>query len=104
MENKTKAQTYIGFSIRNGKSKIGTGAVETLKRANLMIVCCTASENTVKQAKKLARKLNAKLIATLRPLEEYTFKPNGKVMAICDKDLANAILDHSEKEFVEVGE
>lgn len=104
MENKTKAQTYIGFSIRNGKSKIGTGAVETLKRANLMILCCTASENTVKQAKKLARKLNAKLIMTTTPLEEYTFKPNGKVMAICDKDLAKAILDHSEKEFVEVGE
>ena len=105
MENKTKPKTYIGFSIKSGKSKIGTNAVATLKTAELMIVCKTASENTVKESKKLARRLDCKLLMTKETsLEDYTFKPNAKVMAICDKSLAKAILEHSEKEFVEVGE
>lgn len=105
MDNKSKAQTYIGFSIRNGKSKIGTGAVQTLKNAGLVIVCKSASENTVKEARKLSRKFKCPLIKTTEKLlEDYTFKANSKVMAICDKDLVKAILSAKENEFVEVGD
>lgn len=100
MENKTKAETYIGFAIKSGKSKIGLNAVETLKRANLMIVCSSASENSKKQADKQARKFNCPIIESIIPLEKLTHRENAKVMAIADKSLSQAILDNMEKDFI----
>jgi len=105
LEIKTKAETFIGFAIRSGKCKIGAGAIETLRKADLIIVCKTASENSIKNAKKLARRLNAKLIkTTIKPLCEMTYKQNSKIMAICDRSLSNAILENGKQEFEEVGE
>ncbi len=101
MEIKSKAETFIGFAMRTGKYRIGVNAVATLKRCALMIICSSASDNTQKQAEKLAKKFGCPLIATKeKKLEEITHKENGKVMAIVDKGLSKAILDNSEKEFI----
>ena len=54
MEN-NKAYTFIGFAMRTMKYKVGMNACQTLKKANLVIVCKSASENTVKEAVKLAK-------------------------------------------------
>ena len=101
MENKAKAETFIGFAMRTGKFKIGTNAVQTLKHAYLVIVCKTASENTKKESEKLARKFHAQLLETVdRPLSEYVHRENAKVMAIVDKSLSKAILSNLEEDFV----
>ncbi len=101
MENKSKAQTFIGFAMRTGRFKIGVNAVYTLKKANLIIVCKTASENTKKESEKLAKRLSAPLIETAKfSLSELTFRENAKVMAITDKDLAKAIMDNLDLEFI----
>ena len=101
MENKSKVETFIGFCIRAKKCKIGTNAVATYKKADLVIACCTASENTKKEAQKFAVKFNCPLLITReRKLEEFTHKENAKVMAIADASLAKAILDNSEKDFI----
>ncbi|MBR2498940.1 MAG: hypothetical protein IKB67_04445 [Clostridia bacterium] len=100
MENKTKAQTFVGFAIRARKCKIGTNAVATLKKANLVIVCHTASENTKAEADKLAKKFNCPIVETVSVrLEEITHKENAKVMAIADRQLSLAILNNSENDF-----
>ena len=54
MEQKSKAETFVGFAIRSGKYRIGTNAAQTLKHAALIIVCGTAAENTKKEADKLS--------------------------------------------------
>ena len=59
---KSKAFTFIGFAIRARKVKMGVNAVKTLKKAVLLILCHTASENTLKEAVSLSNKLNAKLL------------------------------------------
>lgn len=101
MENKTKAETFIGFAIRAKKFRIGANAVQTLKSANLIIACFSASENTKKQAEKIAGNFKCPLLITKeKSLEDITFKENAKVMAITDKALAKAILDNSEKDFI----
>ena len=101
MENKTKAQTFIGFAIRSNKYRIGMNAVQTLKKINLLIVCCSASENTKQEAKKVASKYHCKLLTTKEvKLEEITHKENSKVMAVIDSALAKAILDNCENEFI----
>ncbi len=101
METKSKAQTFVGFAVRARKCKIGTNAAYTYKRADLVIVCRSASENTKLEALKLARKFNCPLLETVSlTLEELTHKENAKVMAVADKALAKAILDNSEKDFI----
>ena len=100
MENKTKAETFIGFALRTGKYKIGVNAVNTLKRANLIIVCKSASENTKKDAEKLAKRFHCPQIETVNfTLEQLTYRENDKVMAVADKSLAKAILDNLENDF-----
>ena len=104
MEKKTKFETLIGFAIKSGKTKIGAGAVETLRRAELIIVCKSASENSISKAKKLARKLGARLyVTTVKPLEEITYKINSKIMAITDVQFAKSIIDVANQELDEVG-
>ena len=94
---KSKLETYIGFSMRARKCKLGVNAIATLKKAHLLILCKTASENTKKDAVKLAKKLNAKLIITVNnPLSDYTHIENGKLIAILDYSLAGAILEQGE--------
>jgi ribosomal protein L30E len=101
LENKSKAETFIGFAIRTGKFRIGTNAVQTLKRAYLMIVCSTASQNTKEQAEKIAKKFHCQLIETASTtLEQLTHRENAKVMAIADKNLSVAILENMEKDFI----
>jgi ribosomal protein L30E len=101
LENKSKAETFIGFAIRTGKFRIGTNAVQTLKRAYLMIVCSSASQNTKEQAEKIAKKFHCQLIETVSTtLEQLTHRENAKVMAIADKNLSVAILENMEKDFI----
>ena len=101
MENKTKAETFIGFAMRTGNFRIGANAVMTLKRAYLMLVCKDASDNTKKQAEKIARKFGCPLIEHKdKTLEEITHRDNARVMAIADKQLSAAILSNSEKDFI----
>ena len=102
METKSKAETYVGFAVRTGKFRIGGNAVQTLKRAYLMIVCKTASGNSKEQAEKIAKKFGCPLLETTeKTLEQLTHRENAKIMAIADKQLSAAILDNSEKDFVQ---
>ena len=101
MENKTKAETFIGFAIRARKSRIGVNASLTLKKANLVIVCSSASENTKKDADKLAKRFNCPVLETKsKMLEELTHRENAKVMSVCDEKLAEAIINNSEEDFI----
>ena len=101
METKSKAETFIGFAIRTGKFRIGLNACATLKKASLMIVCNSASENTVKDAVKLAKKFGCPIITPVqKKLEDITYRENAKVMAIADKDLSKAIIDNSKNDFI----
>lgn len=98
---KSKGETYIGFCVRARKCKIGMNAVKTLKKAELLVVSNTASENTVSEGKKTARKLGCKMVITKeKPLEEMLHKENAKVMAITDKELAKAVYGQ-DKDFIE---
>lgn len=101
MDNKGKAETFIGFAMRTGKFRIGANASATLKKAFLIIVCNSASENTKKDADKLAKKFGCPIIQTKeKTLEEITHRENAKVMAIADKSLSLAIFSNSENDFI----
>ncbi len=99
---KSKIFTFIGFAIKARKAKLGVNAIKTLKRAELLVVCHSASENTKKEAVSLARKLNAKLY-TLNEvkLEDIVFKSECKLLAICDKSLSDAVINSNDSRLTE---
>lgn len=99
---RSKAETFIGFSIRAGKFKCGANAAATLKKANLLILCGTASENAVKECEKLARKFRCKIVLSKnKTVEELTGKAHCKIMAITDESLSKAILGNLSEDFTE---
>ena len=101
MENKSRAETFIGFAIKTGRCRIGLNAVETLKRADVVIICKTTAINSKEKAKKLAEKFGCPcIVTTTKTLEEITHKENAKVMAIYDKKLTRALLNSLEQEFI----
>ncbi len=103
MEKRSKGQTFLGFAMRTGKFRIGQNAVMTLKRINLLIVCKSISENSLKKAKKTAKDYKCKLLMTnLNTLDELTHKENAKVMAIYESKLSKEILMNLGEDFIEL--
>ena len=113
---KTKAETLVGFAIKANKCRFGVNSIESLKHAELLIVCPTASDNTKKEALKLSKKLSARLYISVKPLdekgryickyyswngEETTYKENCKLIAITDKNFAKPITEFSDGSFTE---
>ncbi len=98
---KTKAETLVGFAIKANKCRFGVNSIESLKHAELLIVCPTASDNTKKEALKLSKKLSARLYISVKPLEEITYKENCKLIAITDKNFAKPITEFSDGSFTE---
>ena len=104
MENKSKAETFIGFAIRAGKFRSGTNTLATLKKAYLIIVCETAAENTKKLAEKYAEKYRCKAFcSTERTLSDISHKDGIKIAAITDYSLATAVADNASPDFKELG-
>jgi len=99
---KSKILTFIGFSIRARKLRAGANAVATLKKANVLIICHTASKNAYDEAIKLCKKFNAPLIESKTyKIEELVRKENCKLVAIQDESLGNAILQNLDEHFQE---
>ena len=95
---KSKAFTFIGFAIKARKVKMGVNAVKTLKKAELLILCHTATENTLKEAVSLSNKLNAKLlILNEKELEKKYEKMLEQKVKLCE-DVDEALMKLSQTE------
>ena len=95
----SKAERYIGLCMKAGKLTCGFNAVEAEKKQiYLLILCSSATENAKKSALKLKRKLDCELaILYGRALEEVIGRPNCKLAAVGDGNLAKAILSASDE-------
>ena len=102
MEN-NKIYTYIGFAIKSRKIRCGVNSVATLKKkVPLLLLCDTASENTLNESVKLAKKLNSKLyISKVYKVEDLVNKEHCKLIAIEDNNLAKAIKECGNDHIVE---
>ena len=93
----SKAMRYLGLCIRAGKLTCGFNALKAEKKdVYLLILCSSASENAKKSALKLKNKFGCELLEyTGGLLEDATGKPNCKIAAVKEKNLAGAILSVS---------
>ncbi len=95
---KSKAERYVGLCMKAGKLTCGFNAVEAeKKRIYLLILCSSASDNAKKSAQKLKNRFGCELMVIYgTPLEEVTGKPNCKLAAVRDKNLADAIMSAAD--------
>ncbi len=99
MVNRSKVETFIGFSIKARALRTGTNTVGTLKRAFLIIVCDSAAESTKDLAFAYAKKFNCPLMVSKKLLEDITGKEKCKIAAVTNKDLATAIISNQDDYF-----
>ena len=99
MEN--KIFSYFGFAKKSGNLRTGLNVVSELKkRAYLIAVCRSASENTKKDAAKCARKYGCALVESATDdLSSFVGKDNCKIVAVTEEHLADAILKNIDLDF-----
>ncbi len=89
---KSKVETYLGFCLRAGKLTLGVNAAATVKKGVYLLVMDEfTAPNSKKEIEKLQRKFACPLIVA-EGLETLVGKPNCKLAAVRDKNLAEAIL------------
>ncbi len=92
MQERSKLQSYLGFSIRAGKLVTGVNAIEcTRKRIYALVMCSSAAKNTRKDAEKLRDRLQVPLCIADN-LAELVKKENCKLCALLDRSLAGAVI------------
>ena len=98
MQNISKCETFVGFSIRSGKIIFGMEQIERSKKIpKLILVCSTVGENSRKKAYNYAEKKNVKVLElSQRKLEDIVFKSNCKIVGLTDRNLAQAVIDNSQ--------
>lgn len=99
MQNKSKVETFIGFAVKKRAVVTGSDGVSRLKRAFVLLVCRSGSQNAKKQAINAGARLKCPLIECAIPLEDILGKQNCKIAAITDKALADAILNNLNENF-----
>ena len=105
MENKSRAQTFIGFCVRARKITTGAGAIDYLKKdVWLILVCSTASQNSLAAAKKYAKRHACPLMMCYSGLENAVNKADCKMAAVRDKGLAQAICNSADENFQLISE
>ena len=93
----SKVHSYIGFCKRARKITLGSSAVGTLKGGvYLLILDKEAKKNSLRYALKYKRKFNCPLLVCGENFEELVGKQNCRLVAIQDKNLADAILNSGE--------
>lgn len=98
MQITSKAETYIGFSIKSGKIVWGLdNVIISRKPIKLILICSSLGENS---EKKLLTYASGKAIKVLkltdRLLEDVVNKTNCKVIGLTDAHLAQAVISNSE--------
>ena len=89
----SKVETYIGFAIKKGSVVYGCDGIKTSKKHLLLLLYTpTLSDNSLSVLKQVSQRSNC----PLAQIEDYEIlrKKNCKALAICDKSLANAILEN----------
>lgn len=100
----TKIEAYLGFSIKSGSVVFGYDAIlETTKRVKLVLVSPTINPKVEQKLTRLCESKKWIMAKTNVGLGELIHRENCKVIAILDKNLANAIVDSNEVNIIYKG-
>ena len=89
----SKVETYIGFAIKKGSVVFGCDNIASYrKKIYLLLATKTLSTNSLTTLQAVSDKRGVNLIK----IEDYELliKRNCKALAVCDKSLADAIIQN----------
>lgn len=94
---KNKVLAYIGFCFKANKIILGSSTISVFKgHIYLLILDGKAEKNSKRYAIKFKNKFNCPLLICKDNFEEVCKKPLCRLVAITDKNLADAILNSGE--------
>lgn len=97
---RSKIKSYLGFCIKARKIALGSGSIEAIKgKAFLIIVSADGAKNTQKLAIKYMNRFSCPLIVCKFGFEDAVNRPNCKIAAVRDENLANAILENLDDNY-----
>ena len=89
----SKIETYVGFAIRKGSVVYGCDSIKTYrKKMWALLYTPSLSDNSLSVLKDVAQRVDRPLVCI--PEMEILTQKNCKALAICDKSLADAILEN----------
>lgn len=89
---KDKVESILGFAIKAGKVLFGADSIERYhKKKHLILMCNTVSENTREKLLRTNPGVPA-IISRTAKVEDLTHRVNCKVVAVTDKQMAQAII------------
>lgn len=98
--NQSKVFSYVGFCKRADKITYGSYSIGTLKSSvYLLILSGEAAKNTRRFAIKYKNIFSCPVILCKRDFDKIADKPQCKLVAIRDKNLAEAILNCKDDNF-----
>lgn len=96
----SKVRTFIGFCIKARKITIGSNAIGGLKGGvYLLILDGTAAKNSIRYALKYKERFSCPLLICHDDFADVIHKPDSKLAAIRDKNLADAILNSGDSNY-----
>lgn len=97
---KSKIETYLGFSIRSRQIIFGAETIEKQKKGVfLLVIDGGIGKNSLKPILRAKEKLGCPLYITdAGALAEWVHRPAVKAVAITDKNLASAIIENADGE------
>lgn len=97
---KSKIDTFIGFCIKSRKISLGSGAISALRGGvYLIIMDGTSAKNSVRLAQKFKNRFSCPLLICEKGFEDVVNKVGCKLAAVCDKQLAKAILECDDENY-----
>lgn len=88
-----KIESLLGFAVKAGKVVYGIDSIESAKtRVYLAFMCKSVSENTAEKLVALAQRKLIPVLLCEKPLEDVVFRKNCKVLGVCDRQMAQAML------------
>lgn len=94
----SKVRSYIGFCLKARKITLGSSAIGTLNSGvYLLILDGKSKKNSLRYALKYKNRFSCPLIICNDDFEEIVKKPLCRLVAIRDKNLADAILKSGDK-------
>lgn len=94
MSLKQKIKSYFGFAIKSNNVIFGGDSFVSSKKKSYLVVCSHDINRTIlKEIKQKCEKYDIPLLMSdALTIEELTHKINCKCVAVCEKNLASAII------------
>ncbi len=93
----SKVRSYIGFCLKARKITLGSSAIGTLNGGvYLLILDGKAKKNSLRYALKYKNRFSCPLLVCNDNFEEVVNKPLCRLVAVRDKNLAEAILNSGD--------